>query len=225
MEEKILSSFISQISEEIKGFCKGLNLERITFEEIEELHRTFMIGSGRKIIQFNLERLAERRRYGYQGSQIEVKGREALFKRHEERKINTYFGEVSLKRAYYWFPESGEPQGFSPLDMELGLRERRCSPSLERGIALIGIEAPFAKASQILKEISLVEICSKTIEEFTQEKGEEVRELKLKEAEKAWEIFDGPSKAAVERGKTKEKKAFSSPYYSSSPERLYMAGQ
>ena len=214
---KNLDNLISLLTSEIQEAFR-----EITFEELEEELRNFMKELGRKVLQKCLDRIAREKGYGYRGPVVEVNGREAVFERYEIRKIKTYFGEVSLKRAYYWFPDGEEPKGYVPLDEDLELSPREYSPSLEKGIAMVGIEAPFAKASRLLKELALVEPSPKTIEEITQEKGREVRKKRKEKAEESWKIFEGLSCAGVERKGKVEIRKTALPTLTSPPRRLYV---
>lgn len=149
---------------------------------------------GRVVLQALVDRRVAAARGGYRGSSVTTPdGRCARFERYEPREFVSYFGRVRLQRAYYWVAGATERGGYAPLDEELGLNDHEETPSLQRGLNALGVEAPFAKAARLLHEIARVDVSSRTIAEVTEDCGGDVRnETKARVAE-AWKMFDGPT--------------------------------
>lgn len=100
-------------------------------------------------------------------------GAEAPYRARRTAKALTVFGWVSYRRAYHLCPHCG--QGQSPLDKRLGLRPGQVSAGLHPLLALLGVQTSFAEASQMAKQLLLLEVSDNTIRQETRRVGERRR--------------------------------------------------
>lgn len=98
-----------------------------------------------------------------------------------------------MKRAYYWLPEEKKRQGYAPLDLKLGLNNHAVTPSLQKGLTALGIEAPFAKAERLLRELTRTTVAPRTIEDVAEHAGRNLRDEAHNRQAEAWSVFEGPS--------------------------------
>jgi len=185
----ILDSISSEVENFLQSDPAGLDLETME-NDVRELLK----GLGQQIFQRRLEQRIELCRGGYLGqSQVLEGGQTAFFERYEDRSLQSYFGKVKFRRAYYWIPGENERSGFVPLDMELGLNSHATTPALQKGLTALGVEAPFAKAGRLLTEIAMITVTPRTIEDVAEHAGRDVRTDMHEQQAKAWSVFDGPS--------------------------------
>lgn len=86
--------------------------------------------------------------------------------------LHSSMGEVRFTRRYFGCAACGH--GTCPLDVELGLDEKRNSPALQQMVSLAGSVGPFEKGSDLLREIGSIVISRHKIEEITESVGERV---------------------------------------------------
>ena len=86
-------------------------------------------------------------------------------------KFYTMFGVVRCRRAYYLCAECH--QGHYPLDMELGLRPNAMSAEVERLVAMVGIQMPFAKGRDVFEELTLISLSDQSMDKASQAYGRE----------------------------------------------------
>ncbi len=85
------------------------------------------------------------------------------------------FGRIRYKRAYYGCASCH--QGHYPLDNRLGLRPNAMSAELERLVARVGVQMPFAQASDLFEELTLVSLSDQSIGKATQVYGQVVEQI------------------------------------------------
>jgi len=99
-------------------------------------------------------------------------GGQARYVRRREGMSITLQGRVYYKRAYYLCPHCG--QGHYPLDEQLGIKPGEMSEEVIRQAALLGIQDAFGTASEILKELTLLELSPSSIQKASLVMGERV---------------------------------------------------
>ena len=187
MNNEIMPVIIKEVEKYLSNDRKKDSLEII-----EDQVRDLMIVLGKHLLQHELEKRIESSNRGYVGNKlISSDDKYATFERYEERKLNSYFGWIRFKRAYYWSPYIKE--GIFPMDEELGLNKHAATPSLQRGLTAVGVEAPFSKAERLFEELTRAKSSQSTIAEITENRGLEIRDKRREEVKRAWEVFEGPS--------------------------------
>ena len=97
------------------------------------------------------------------------------YERQREARLQTMLGTVCYKRAVYACAHCGHRH--YPMDEALGLRVNEMSAEVERRAAQLGVHLPFAQASRLFEELTLVSLSDQSIDKATQAYGEEVREV------------------------------------------------
>lgn len=97
-------------------------------------------------------------------------GESATYVRQRKACLQTMFGKVRYKRAVYHCESCGE--WHSALDVALGLRPNEMSAEVERLAAQVGVHLPFAQASQLFEELTLVSVSDQSIDKATQAYGQ-----------------------------------------------------
>lgn len=173
-----------------------------SLEVIEDRTRRVTRELGRVLLQAQLDELSESAHHGYVGPRTTTpRGESAEFERYQTRCLDSYLGEIRLTRAYYVVASAAKRGGFVPLDEQLGLGERKLTPSLQRGITMLGVELPFARAERLLTELTAAEVAPKTIADVTEAAGEQLSQAQQQRVEQAWRVFDGPSAAQAKKGR------------------------
>ena len=110
-------------------------------------------------------------------------GRKQHFHRYSTKTVRTLFGEVTYRRAYYRCRACGAST--CPLDEQLGQSTREVSPAVERTLALLSAHLPFAKAEQILAEVTAVRLSGRQIETIAESLGVAAEQRQQQEAQQA----------------------------------------
>jgi len=166
--------------------------------EAETVLRDRLAAIGARALQMHLEK----QKLGYEGcSRRCTCGESQRFVEYRPKTISTLLGEVTIRRAYY---RCGSCKTSAlPYDERIGLGDGQVSPGLAKASTLMGIQEPFAPASQMLYELTGRRVSARTIERLTQQVGA------LAEQEES---------SAAERIKT-----WNAPAAEVMPERLYVA--
>ena len=107
----------------------------------------------------------------------------ARYERQRKAQMRTMLGTVEYKRAVYVCESCGHRH--YPMDESLGLRPNEMSAERERLAAQIGVQVPFAQASELFEELTLVSVSDQSVDKATQAYGEEVSEVEQEQAEVA----------------------------------------
>ena len=102
-------------------------------------------------------------------------GQTAIYSRQRPIHIQTMVGHLRIKRAYYQCEHCH--QGHAPLDIKLGLRANAMSAELERLAARVGVQMPFAQASELFEELTLVSLSDHSFSKATQAYGQVVEQM------------------------------------------------
>jgi len=99
----------------------------------------------------------------------------ASYVRQREACLQTMFGKVRYKRALYHCESCRE--WHSAMDEALGLRPNAMSAEVERLVAQLGVHMPFAQASTLFEELTLVSVSDQSVDKATQAYGDTVCEV------------------------------------------------
>ncbi len=152
--------------------------------EAETVLRDRLMAVGARALELHLQG----RKLGYEGSSRRCSCRESQrFVEYRPKTMATLLGDVTIPRAYY---RCGSCKTSSlPYDERIGLGEGQVSPGLAKAATLVGIQEPFAPASQMLYELTGRRVSARTIERLTQKVGTwaEQEESAAAERMRTWE--------------------------------------
>lgn len=95
--------------------------------------------------------------------------------RYAGRKAKTFqsvLGPLTLERAYYHCPAC--QRGFCPRDRDWGLQDSSLSPGVTRMVAAVGAAVSFQEGSQLLEELSGLQVDAKQVERTAEALGQEI---------------------------------------------------
>jgi hypothetical protein len=99
-------------------------------------------------------------------------GDQARYRELRSRSILTALGEVELTRPWYLCPRCHNGQ--FPIDRELDVANRDCSPGVRRMQALVGQQAPFDHGRQQMKLLAGLEVTAKSVERTAEDIGADI---------------------------------------------------
>jgi len=118
-------------------------------------------------------------------------GETARYQRRRQATLHTLFGSLRYHRGYYLC--SSCHQGHCPLDDQLGLRPNQMSSEVERVAALVGVQMPFAQASDLLASLTLVKLSDHSVAKATQAYGHVIAEKETDRIEDLRDLDDPPA--------------------------------
>jgi hypothetical protein len=140
-----------------------------SLSEMERKVRQVMLWLGNVVMTLWLKWLEQR----YPASHIRCGcGAEAEYRYKREAQVQTMFGVVKYRRAYYVCPACH--QGTYPLDERLGLRPNAMSAEVERLAGMVGVQMAFGKGSEVFEELTLVSLSDHSLGKAAQAYGSEV---------------------------------------------------
>ena len=166
-----------EFEESLRAWIRSRGQNPQSLSEMEQQVRWLMHQLGRVLLYLWLVWLAPR----YPESQIKCPycGEQAHYRRKRRGVLRTMFGKISYQRAYYQCETCAK--GSYPLDTQLGLRPNQMSAEMERLAGLMGVQMPFAQASEVFEELTLVSLSDHSIDKATQAYGK-----KMEHQEKQW---------------------------------------
>lgn len=156
---------ITQIAEAV---CQELEKqEPDSLSEVEQGLQAILKQVGQAAIARWLEQTADDKQAEWQGQAVVY---------HSERaaQVITVFGRVVYTRKYYRYRD--RTGGVCPLDKLWGLRPNALSAEVERIAGLFGVEMPFERASQLMRDTLAIEVSDRAIDKATQAYGQAVVE-------------------------------------------------
>jgi hypothetical protein len=99
-------------------------------------------------------------------------GHQARYRELRSRHILTALGEVELTRPWYLCPRCHNGQ--FPVDRQLDVENRDCSPGVRRMQAIVGQEAPFDHGRRQMKLLADLEVTTKSVERTAEAIGEDI---------------------------------------------------
>jgi hypothetical protein len=159
MDTKILEELEAAYSEE-------LNLVAGDLGALEAAVKTKMEQLGQGLLQ----RLVQRQPNGYKGSYISCNcGGSKRFVEHRAKDINTIFGWIKTRRAYYHCRRCGV--SLVPYDIDSGLGPGQLSPGLAKACCLLAVDDSFEQASRKIEQLFGQKVSPNTIERLTHQVG------------------------------------------------------
>jgi len=148
------------------------DLERIVKEKMQ------LLGQGL------LQRMVNLKPNGYQGSSIACKcGHSMKFIQHRSRDIQTTFGWIRIKRAYYYCPDCGA--SLFPYDKASGLGSFNLSAALADACCLVATDDSFQQVSKKIERLLGQTVCDDTVRDVVHHIGAAV----LTGQQKLWDDF------------------------------------
>jgi hypothetical protein len=113
-------------------------------------------------------------------------GHQARYRELRSRRILTALGEVELTRP--WYLCSDCHNGQFPVDCQLDVEHRDCSPGVRRMLALVGHAAPFDHGREQMKALAGLEITAKSVERTAEAIGGDIATGEQREILKAVQL-------------------------------------
>jgi hypothetical protein len=113
-------------------------------------------------------------------------GAKADYRRMRCAHVRTVLGTVTLKRPYYLCGSCRHGQ--APLDQQLGFCAGGLSAGLSEILALMGAQGPFEEAVELIRRLTLVEVCPNSCKEATEMLGHLVGEQERQQVKEAWDV-------------------------------------
>jgi len=162
MHKEILDEMFGLLKQEIVNFSDDFGKIEI---EVMNLMMTF----GKAMLQ----RCVDHGNNGYQGSSIACKcGGSMKFVQHRARNIQTLFGYIKIKRAYYYCPVCGT--GIAPYDNTSGLGSEQLSPAMAKACCVLAVDDSFEQTSRKIEELFGQKVSDNTIERTVHQVGNTV---------------------------------------------------
>jgi hypothetical protein len=113
-------------------------------------------------------------------------GHQARYHELRSRRLLTALGEVELSRPWYLCPHCHNGQ--FPVDRQLDVENRDCSPGVRRMQAIVGQEAPFDHGREQMKLLAGVEVTVKSVERTAEAIGADIAAGEQREIRKAVQL-------------------------------------
>ena len=148
-----------QIIEQLEQVFKNdFELVSQNFSDLERVVKEKMQLLGHGLLQ----RMVDLKPNGYQGSSIACKcGHSMKFVQHRSKDIQTTFGWIRIKRAYYYCSDCG--QSLFPYDKTSGLGSFNLSAALADACCLVATDDSFQQVSKKIEHLLGQTVCDDTI--------------------------------------------------------------
>ena len=113
-------------------------------------------------------------------------GAQAYYRGLRSRRLVTVLGEVELSRPWYLCPHCHNGQ--FPVDRQLDVENRDCSPGVRRMEALVGQEVPFDHGREQMKLLAGLEVTAKSVERTAEAIGADIAATEQREIRKAVQL-------------------------------------
>jgi hypothetical protein len=113
-------------------------------------------------------------------------GHQARYRELRPRQLLTALGEVKLSRP--WYLCSHCHNGQFPVDRQLDIANRDCSPGVRRMQAIVGQEAPFDRGREQIKVLAGLEVTAKSGERTAEAIGADIAAGEQREIRKAVQL-------------------------------------
>ena len=180
----LIESIMTKLRTEVEQYVSGISAGEDVLDKAEERSRQFAQACGGIVFDAHIQACLAAQNYGFVGDSVSTPdGGKANFERYEERWVLTHLGRYRIKRAYYWDP--ADSSGVLPLDERWDLDAREPSPSLRRSIGMLTAEVPFLRGRRLMKQVALLDLPEKRMQESGEALGETIKQLNQKEADAA----------------------------------------
>ena len=113
-------------------------------------------------------------------------GSQAHYRELRSRRILTALGEVELTRPWYLCPRCHHGQ--FPVDRQLDVENRDCSPGVRRMDAIAGQQGPFDRGREQMKLLAGLEVTAKSVERTAEAIGTDIAAREQREVRKAVQL-------------------------------------
>ena len=113
-------------------------------------------------------------------------GHQARYRELRSRSVLTALGEVQLSRPWYLCPHCRDGQ--FPVDRQLDVEKRDCSPGVRRMQALVGQEVPFDHGRERMKLLAGLEVTAKSVERAAEAIGADIAAVEQRAIGKAVQL-------------------------------------
>jgi len=113
-------------------------------------------------------------------------GHQARYRELRSRSVLTALGEVQLSRPWYLCPHCRDGQ--FPVDRQLDVEKRDCSPGVRRMQALVGQEVPFDHGRARMKLLAGLEVTAKSVERAAEAIGADIAAVEQRAIGKAVQL-------------------------------------
>ena len=113
-------------------------------------------------------------------------GSQAHYRELRSRRILTALGEVQLTRPWYLCPSCHDGQ--FPVDRQLDVENRDCSPGVRRMDAIVGQQGPFDRGREQMKVLAGLEVTAKSVERTAEAIGADITASEQREIRKAVQL-------------------------------------
>jgi len=113
-------------------------------------------------------------------------GSQAHYRELRSRRILTALGEVELRRPWYLCPRCHHGQ--FPVDGQLDVANRDCSPGVRRMHAIVGQQGPFDRGREQMKLLAGLEVTTKSVERTAEAIGTDIAAGQQREIRKAVQL-------------------------------------
>ena len=113
-------------------------------------------------------------------------GQRARYRELRSRRILTVLGEAELSRPWYLCPHCHNGQ--FPVDRQLDMANRDCSPGVRRIQAIVGQETPFDHGREQMKVLAGLEVTAKSVERAAEAIGADIAAGEQREIGKAVQL-------------------------------------
>jgi hypothetical protein len=113
-------------------------------------------------------------------------GQQACYRELRSRRLLTALGEVKLTRPWYLCPHCHNGQ--CPVDRQLDVENRDCSPGVRRMQAIVGQENPFDHGREQMKVLAGLEVTAKSVERTAEAIGADIASGEQREIVKAVQL-------------------------------------
>ena len=113
-------------------------------------------------------------------------GSQAHYRQLRSRRILTALGEVELTRPWYLCPRCHNGQ--FPVDRQLDVENRDCSPGVRRMDAMVGQQGPFDRGREQMKVLAGLEVTAKSVERTAEAIGADIAAREQREIRKAVQL-------------------------------------
>lgn len=113
-------------------------------------------------------------------------GHVARYEAMRSRPILTAVGWARIERPYYLCSQCHDGQ-FSA-DVQLAIQKTDFSPGVQRMLATVGSEAPFAQARQQMKLLANIEVTTKAVERTAESIGEDIEARQQQDMQRAKQL-------------------------------------
>ena len=113
-------------------------------------------------------------------------GSQAHYRELRSRRILTALGEVQLTRPWYLCPSCHDGQ--FPVDRQLDVENRDCSPGVRRMDAIVGQQGPFDRGREQMKVLAGLEVTAKSVERTAEAIGADIAASEQREIRKAVQL-------------------------------------